>query len=640
MLRNFLVRTAALTLLVSSVFTALLTGCTASSGKTSGSTVTASGSSSEQSTTSGSGDSSQQASSTSSDHEPITIMDAQRDYTKLIELVHERYPEINIEVVPYRGRNMSAYMSQQLKTGSMPDIYSSTQAWNVVYQKEHLIDLSHYNIVNKYIPARLNEYTYDGSLYLLPYDYSIVGILCNKSLLERHGLDVPESFAQLRDETIPALKGLGITPSVTLLDLPGAAFQYFFNVSSTAFMNTLEGRNWRSSFVDTQSDTYAADSADFLECTRFFQEWIDCGMLSLDEDSNTHSKVLAKFNQGETAFLVGTVSRFSQNDDGSGDQYVLLPYLSMDGTSNTYITSPGRLYGLNKELEEPGNEQKLEDALHFLEVLSTTEGYRAIHGESSNNMCAISDFTLSENSPYAEPLKAVSNGHAMNLLYVGWENYLVPFGEAVCDWIAGTGSADEAVSALDETKRSVQSSGPVVYPTVTEELSTVQAAQLTGQMFMAATGADAALISYNVYDKSVPATYGNSFGANGHILVGDMTAENITTFLPTGWYDTITTAELKGNRIMELAAQGCDCRDIGFYYPYVLMTRDGSALKDDETYTVVLCGYTTSEKDALGITDTGIVGLDAAKEYLSGLEELSTATLDDSLVLMVDGEAR
>ena len=64
------------------------------------------------------------------EHEPITIMDANRDYTKLIELVHETYPEINIQIEAYKGRNMSAYMKKQLETGSMPDIYCTSQPWD------------------------------------------------------------------------------------------------------------------------------------------------------------------------------------------------------------------------------------------------------------------------------------------------------------------------------------------------------------------------------------------------------------------------------------------------------------------------------------------------------------------------------
>ena len=90
-------------------------------------------------------------------------------------------------------------------------------------------------------------------------------------------------------------------------------------------------------------------------------------------------------------------------------------------------------------------------------------------------------------------------------------------------------------------------------------------------------------------------------------------------------------------KIKEMAAAGCDCKEIGYYYPYVYMTADGKPLEDNKTYTVVLCGYTVSEEASLNITDTGIVGLDAAKEYLSNLGELRSASIDTSLVQSVAG---
>jgi len=101
------------------------------------------------------------------DHEPITIMDANRDYTQLIELVHEKYPEINIEIIPYKGRNATAYMKKQLETGIMPDIYCTTQIWSSELQKEHLIDLSQYAITDMYNQVRLNELDADGAIYLI-----------------------------------------------------------------------------------------------------------------------------------------------------------------------------------------------------------------------------------------------------------------------------------------------------------------------------------------------------------------------------------------------------------------------------------------------------------------------------------------
>ncbi len=572
----------------------------------------------------------------SGEHEPITLMDAQRDYSALIELVHEKYPEINIEILPYRGRNMSAFCKQQLETGIMPDIYSTTQAWDTDLQKQYLVDLSHYSVSELYSTARLSEYIVDGSLYLLPFDYSISGILYNKTLLEKNGIDVPKSFTQLKNETIPALNANNIEVAVCLMDLPGTGFNYFFNVNSTEFMNSMSGREWRRSFTDVGSDTFAAGNENITECIAYFNEWIDCGMLRWTEGvSSDFASTLNYFMEGNTAFLVGAVHRFTQNEDGTGDEYGLMPYLSLNGDQNAYITNPTRLYGLNKKLEEPGNEQKLEDAMHVLEVLSSNEGYLAMNGENSTNMCSIADFKLAEDSPYAEAMELISKGYSMNLVYTGWDNYLASFGNAAISWIKGESTGEEAVKVLDDGKRGVQENGPTAYAVVSEKLDTVQAAQLSGQMFLEATGADAALISYNVYSPDVPALQENSSGANGWVLPGNMTEEYITVFLPTGWYDTLQTAQLTGGKIKEMADAGCDPRGTGFKYPYVFMTTDGNALEDDETYTVVLCGYDASEKEALDLTDTGIVGLDAAKEYLLKIGEVSSETLDESLVQSV-----
>lgn len=107
-------------------------------------------------------------------HEPITIMDANRDYSNLIELVHKTYPEINIQIEPYKGGNTTAYMKKQLMTGILPDIYCTTQTWDDDLLRNNLVDLSKYPITDLYNPVRLNEMDVDGATYLLPYDYTIM----------------------------------------------------------------------------------------------------------------------------------------------------------------------------------------------------------------------------------------------------------------------------------------------------------------------------------------------------------------------------------------------------------------------------------------------------------------------------------
>ena len=565
-------------------------------------------------------------------HEPITIIDANRDYTKLIELVHETYPEINIEIEAYKGRNMSAYMKKQIVTGSMPDIYCTTQLWDGELQKEHLVDLSQYEVTERYNQVRLNEYDVDGGIYLLPYDYNILGIGCNKSLLERSGLTVPTSFAQLRDETIPALKAAGIEVADCLMNLPGSAFQYFMQVGSAGFINTLDGRAWQKAFI--AGEATAADG--LTEAVSQFQQWIDCGMMNINHGTIEARELMAHFMEGNTAFYVGGFARFSQNDDGSGDQYVLIPYFSEDGSQNAYISQIARSYGLSKELEKPGNEQKLEDALHVLEIMSTNEGYASLINDVSTTMCTIKDFKLPEDSPYTEAVKLINEGYTAPLIYGGWEDYLAPFGDTIREWVAGDITGEDALNVLDDLQQKKLAHGSTIYTTVTEELTTEQAAQLCGQMFMEATGADAALISYNIYQPEVLSNLEDGYGANGRILIGDMTEEDITIFLPTGWYDTIQTICKTGAEIKQMAKDGCDLRSNGYPYPYVFMTKDGKPLEDDKEYTAVICGYEKAKAEELDLQDTGIVGLKAAEAYLDHVDELSSRTLDESLVQHVE----
>ena len=568
------------------------------------------------------------------DHEPITIMDANRDYTQLIELVHEKYPEINIEIIPYKGRNATAYMKKQLETGIMPDIYCTTQIWSSELQKEHLIDLSQYAITDMYNQVRLNELDVDGAIYLLPYDYSISGIIYNKTLLENKNIELPTSFAQLRDETIPALEKEGIEVSACLMNLPGYPFQYFFNVASTGFINTLQGEAWQNQFINGEVKASEA----LQSSIDYFQEWIDCGMINENYGIVENGELLAHFEEGNTAFLLGGMQKFSQNEDGSGDQYGLMPYLSEDGSKNVYITNNTRLYGLNKDLEQEGNEQKLEDAMHVLEVMSTNEGCNALIGDVITSMWSIKGYKVSEESPYADAIQKINNGYMAPLIYNGWEGYSVSFGEAVRSWVEGKQTGEEAVAVLDEVQQQKKESGTTYYGEATELLDTTQAARLSGQIFLEATGADAALISYNIYQPEVLSNLENGYGANGQILPGKMSEEYITIFLPTGWYDTLQTATLTGNQIKQMAKDGCDLRGNGQPYPYVLMTKDGSALEDENEYTVVICGIpkVMKESGSLNLQDTGIVGLDAAKEYLTKVGELSSATLDDYLVQIVE----
>ena len=558
------------------------------------------------------------------EHEPLHILTAGRDYTAFLELLHSKYPEIKVELDAYRGQNQSAYTRRQLTSGVLPDIYTSTYFWEPKKQAENLLDLSKYPITDLYNISQMKQTDVGGATYLLPYDFSIIGIGCNRSLLERNGWSVPTNFAEMQ-EIMDKATAAGLEPSICQINLPGLAFQLFCNVSDTMFLNTRKGREWQQNFLAGQTNA----SNSLQETADYFQQWIDCGMVNVNHADMENDFITDIFHQGNSIFLLGDISEFTQNEDGTGDQYSLMPYLSPDGDGNTYILKIARYYGLNKELGEPGNEQKLEDALHFLEVFSTVEAFESIIGSTPTDMCALAEFSLPEDSPYLTPLAEVNSGRAAPYLYAGWENYTADFGDTVRSWVKGDITKTDALKSLDKLQLDVMANhGSEVYATVTETLDTMQTAQLIGQIFLGAVGADAALISCNETKAGIGALDENGYGVSGSLLPGDLTEEDMVAYLPTGWYGTIHTIQATGARLKELAAAGFDLNGTGDAYPYAFITADHKDLQDEQTYTAVICGSTESVREEGNYFDTGIIGLDAAKTYFQNVSAVSAAILE------------
>ena len=112
-----------------------------------------------------------------SDHEVITMQAPFRNASGFMDILHEKYPEINLEIVPYSGANYTAYVKAQLKAGDIPDIYCTT----IFSQgnpdvRDNLLDLSGYGFTDNYQEARLREVTDHGAIYLLPTYYTCIGI--------------------------------------------------------------------------------------------------------------------------------------------------------------------------------------------------------------------------------------------------------------------------------------------------------------------------------------------------------------------------------------------------------------------------------------------------------------------------------
>lgn len=553
-------------------------------------------------------------------HEAITIQSSFRNMSAFIDAVHEKYPEINLEVIPYSGANYTAYVKAQIAAGDMPDIYCTTY-----YTPGHddvsdrLIDMSGYAFTDCYAEARLRDVTDDGAIYMLPMYYNCIGITYNKTLLEKHGWKLPNSLQEL-EKLAPKVRKAGCQLALDQIQFPDYGFQYFCNIMSTNYLNTPDGRKWQERFLD--GDATMADTQEMVQNMEILEKWREIGMLNGNGNPKNDEETRRKMAEGNTLFMLGSSNLFK--DEETEDEFGLMPYLSEDGTQNAFIMNVSRYIGLNKHLEDKGNEQKLEDALHVMEVLSTVKGMKALNQSYANtSLLPLKDYVVESEGYYADIEDKLNAGVMAPFIYDGWENLIVATGRGMLSFIRGDSGLREVVQTFDENQHLIVDNSMAAYTKVTEKLDTSACAKAIGICFAKASGADLALISKNKWYKLTKAKDLNFEGVSGALYPLPVTDQEITSILPTGWTGNIETVSLSGKRILQLAEMGYDRNGDGKTFPYELVTPEKLALDEKGIYTVAICGVTEEVAEEGKLTDTGILGLTAAQEYFRQFDALA-----------------
>ena len=560
-------------------------------------------------------------------HEPITMnaLVPFRNPSELADLVHEKYPEINIEFIPYSGYNATAYTKMILVADDMPDIYfGSMYTPGLLDANDRLIDLSAYSFTDNFTDQRLREVNDNGSIYLLPLYYSCIGITYNKTLLEKNGWELPNSLEEL-EALAPKVEEAGYQLALDQIQFPGYGFQYLFNILSTGYVNTIEGRKWQNSFLAGET-TFEANE-DLMNDLEILDRWRAVGMLNFDGDPDSDTNTRARMAEGNTLFMVGNVANFTKED--SSDEFGFMPFLSAGGMDNTYIANVTKYVGLNKHLQDEGNEQKLEDALHVMEVMCTVDGMLSLSANHNGDVLVpLKDYVIPDDSYYKPIEKALNEGYVAPYIYTGWEDLVVPVGEKMFSFMKGECEITDVIKEMDADQYLLKDNSDNIYTTVTEKLEVEDCVKLVGTCFAKAVNADAALVSTNKWFQTDEDIAMNTKGVQCPLYAMPITDEELTAMLPTGWTGTIQTVTLTGARIQELFDTGYDKYGDGErLFPYHLVAPDGFELEEDTIYSVVICGVSEAVQEEGNIQDTGIVGLTVAEDYLSQFETLTPADL-------------
>lgn len=561
------------------------------------------------------------------EHEPLTMVTANFISKELLDGFAEYAPEVKFEFVPYNGSNMTAYMRNSLKAGDITDIYTTTYMQGADAMKDNLIDLSKYGFVNNYTDAMLRGVNVDGGIYLLPAFYNIFGIYYNKTVFEKYGWEVPQSFEELL-----ALKekceAEGIEAFRSRMDLNGYIFSYLFGLGNTMFFDTMEGMTWKQDFL-----TGKANATGTLEpVLEYMKKWIDAGFID-QKDIGTNASNPAFMGGLAAMHLCNAYSvKFldwsarADHPEYGLQEYGIIPFLSEDGENNMLVSNIQRFYGLSKELEKPGNEQKLADALKFIEYISTEMGSTLMGANGSTVLSTLVSSKISDDSFYAEVMDYVEEGQITSYVWAGWEDIVNEMADVLHEFVRGSIDIPGVCAAFDQIRDNYLANGYAHVAISTDDLDIEDIARLTGIAQIRATGADVAIMSLpgfcgfeKIIDREGYTSMHNSKGICGKLYAGQrIGTEEINSVRQSGkQLDTIT---MTGKEIRELAEKGLKLFESQTEnFRYILVVKDDAELADDTTYTVV---FADGEIDGLAegsFTALEITPLQVLSDYFTEL---------------------
>lgn len=538
-----------------------------------------------------------------------------------LDLLKETYPDMNLEFISYSGANRTSYSWAQMRADDISDIFITSLVVDEDLAKERLVDLSGYEFLNGLSNAVLDQSAIDGGIYMLPTSYAMYGIFYNKTLMQEKGWELPEDFAGL-EALCKEIQAEGLIPGIMATQLTGGPFSAFFNLAKTDWLSTPDGIKWEQDFLAGK-----ATAAGRWESTmEYVQKYMEIGMFTVDPEDRDHDVLVRDYLGGRKAVFCTAVHAINRNTagDAGSDEIGIMPYISEDGSKNVYMYSPACYIGISKRLTEPGNEEKLENAIKILSLLYSHEGQEAFLGSSSpTSLSVLDNASLSEDSMIYDARQALCEGRAFQMTYVHWDAVLTDMGQEFKNWLRGEEGAGEeqCIRRMDELMQTyLSNSAGLNFCTSTADFTLEQTAALVGKALGSAAGADASVIPLGGFHNGKELRA----GITGKLYQGEISMEVNNTLCPAydGEYAIMT---MTGAQAKELVKEGFDNDGDGNPYPYLLVTRGNRELDDNTSYKVafLMNGYTgqTAETYSAEVIKGSVRTF--LHEYLAGQKTVS-----------------
>ncbi|RGN71546.1 ABC transporter substrate-binding protein [Collinsella sp. OM04-5] len=517
-------------------------------------------------------------------------------YEKYAPYVQAQLPDVNIEFIV--GNNDLDFYKFLKQNGGLPDIITCCRfsLHDAAPLKDSLMDLAATNeagaIYNTYLNNFKNE---DGSVNWLPVCADSHGLVVNRDLFEQYDIPMPTDYASFV-AACKAFEEVGIR---------GYTADYMYDYTcmetlqglSAAELTTIDGRKWRTAYSDPANDARVGldDTVwpgNFERMEQFIQ---DTGLTAADLELN-YDDVTEMFGNGQLAMYFSSSAGVKMFQD-QGIDATFLPIFGQNG-EKWLVTTPYFQVALNRDLEQ--NDARRAKAMQVLNVMLSQDAQEQILAEGQDLLSYSQnvDYRLSDTMEDVRPV--VEENHMY--IRIASNDFFAISQDVVSKMIAGEYDAAQAYSAFNAALLSEET--PDTGDTV---LSSKKA---YSNVFHKNGGNESFSVMANtlrgLYDTDVLVAAASSF--TGSVLQADYTQTTARAMImPNGllsYQRTMTGAELKDT--LRGFVKGCEGGFTPFNrgslpvvsgitvqvkendggYELTGVTRNGKALRDDDTVTV------------------------------------------------------
>lgn len=459
--------------------------------------------------------------------------------------VEERFPEIDIVQVGNYTSNMGK--EEYAKRLEVDDLTDVIMTWplNVgeEYWSERLIDLSGMEFSNKYNISMLDSISKDGALYYLPGPSQVRGIVYNKTMFQENGWKVPKNYDEfiklcnaIQDTGIKALQ-LGFRNS-EVLDTAFTGYSF----------GDLYGTPSDSQWVKEYNEGEHSFGDHFSTALDTFQDLIDQNVISKEDLKVDYSKREQMFFSRRCAMVEDSVlmARMGDSYTGTDDEYGLMPFFN-----RTDGDSWARLYavcyiGLNKHLEDKGNEDKYDLVMELMDYISTKDGQEALMGDTGamfSSLIGVGATDVPEIVDLQETMKRGNYG-----IFSELKNAQNALRKGLARMLTGTMTPKEVIEMVDEENQNPpKEDKPEVLASASQDFSVIETGNYVTDVMREAADTEIALFMDNGKDGHY-----NGKGISGKIYKGDLTSKDLFRILPdlkegdtgTLWKVTMTGKDL------------------------------------------------------------------------------------------------